>query len=544
MSSQGSSLRLPRLSRWPAVEDQAARLAQQLRGLRWDPLLLSFALSTALFLPLAVLGNYDLVDGSVFQRDSSSYENTTVLYVGLGMAFPLLVDLCLDLFSYQEASYMGVRLLSLCSTVLSATTSLAFDRSNVAGAVTQAVYSWGYFVEMSVITCFMHYLCPAHFPRLAVLTLNGILFAAFLVFNLNSISLFHDEALFVLFFLLLYLFAALFLALCGRWMSSLITDFRSQRKPLRKWLEGLSSSQVCTLVLMAAILFVYAVFTVALAYLCRDFPNAYSIDLRTRDLIQLSRSFLCTFTYILPTRLFRGVLLAAQADLNMQTEFVKYISHEIRTPASVVMTGLELMEEELEEENCDHELLAATANDLKGTMVSRVEILDDLLLYEKLERNDMNLNISAEEPSEFFRAMMEGFETDVMLPASQNNSRFFQRMRISVDRQKMKIAFNAILKAVVKDKGDGGVKAVLKIGAISESPLHRGASIKARRQIAPGALNQTDTVVIAITGKKNGKKLEDVKYLSEDEALRFKRVGHEDGGKKLLADFYLLYCSF
>lgn len=522
--------------RWPAaVQTLGQHLSQLPWGVLRDPLLLSFALSMTLFLPLMVLRNYDLMDGSSFQRDSSSDENSTVLWATLGVAFPLVVDLCLDLFSYQEASYMGVRFLSLCSAVVSATTALVFERSDSAGAVTQAVYSWGYFMEMSVITCFMHYLLPEHFPVLSVLGINATLFAAFLVFNLNSISFFHGEALVVVFYLLLYLFAALFLVLCGRWLRTLILELSAKKKPLRKLLGSLSADQVCCLILMAAIVFVYAVFTTALAYLSRDFPNAYTISLETRDLIQLSRSFLCTFTYILPTRLFRGVLLAAQADLTMQTEFVKYISHEIRTPASVVITGLELMEEELEvEEACDYDLVAATAGDLKVTMSSLVEILDDLLLYEKLERNDMHLNISAEEPSEFFRAMMEGFEADVLLPATQNSARFFQRMRISVDRQKMKIAFNAILKAAIKDKGTGSVKATLKIGVISDASGPNSSGLRARRQVAPGASQQNDTVVIAITGKKNGRKLEDVKYLTEDEALRFKRIGHEDGGERLL----------
>ena len=70
--------------------------------------------------------------------------------------------------------------------------------------------------------------------------------------------------------------------------------------------------------------------------------------------------------------------------------FVRMVSHEIRTPLNAVSMGLHMLKDELESHNCSEEALETWA-DVKSSCGIAVEILDDLLLYEKLEAGIMTL---------------------------------------------------------------------------------------------------------------------------------------------------------
>lgn len=107
----------------------------------------------------------------------------------------------------------------------------------------------------------------------------------------------------------------------------------------------------------------------------------------------------------------------ATKALELKRHFVRYVSHEIRTPLNIAILGLRFMEyamaqqqqqgtpvavasqntarittggekeEEEEEEEEDDESLPAVMNEVKSAVVIAVEILNDLLLYEKVDNS-------------------------------------------------------------------------------------------------------------------------------------------------------------
>ena len=73
--------------------------------------------------------------------------------------------------------------------------------------------------------------------------------------------------------------------------------------------------------------------------------------------------------------------------------FVRYVSHEIRTPLNTVMMGLKLLEKELLQiENCAS--LLDTVADVTVSCDTAVDILNDLLTYEKLAANILTLDLT------------------------------------------------------------------------------------------------------------------------------------------------------
>ena len=79
--------------------------------------------------------------------------------------------------------------------------------------------------------------------------------------------------------------------------------------------------------------------------------------------------------------------------------FMRYISHEIRTPLNVIFMGLKLIEDELSE----HDDLAArrlfsTVRDAKSSAASALDVLNDLLLMDKIHEGLLVPDLTDEDP--------------------------------------------------------------------------------------------------------------------------------------------------
>lgn len=345
-----------------------------------DPLTIAFVVSLTIFIPLISLGNYDLMKDSVFQDESNSEENTIVLACIVSMVFPLFVDIFLDLFAFRHASYLGFRFLSIFGIVASAVICLIYQNTEHSGAVVQVAYSWGYYIELTVITSLMYYLVPSCFTFYRVIALNSILYGWVITFNLNSCSAYNSDALFIVFYFFFYLFVLMCFGIVCQWLYLLRLEYLASEKSFNDWFDGLGSNIHSAMILLSAVLIAAVVFIVIFSYADPGFANSNSINTNIRILVEVTRSFLSVFTYILPSRLFRQQLLMAKADLDTKTEFVKYISHEIRSPAAVVLVGLELLEGQLDADEIDRITFDTTVSDMRLSMTFLLDILDDLLL--------------------------------------------------------------------------------------------------------------------------------------------------------------------
>lgn len=264
------------------------------------------------------------MSSSLFQNDSGSFENTVVLACILAMSGPLLIDIILDLFTFKEASYLGFRFLSIFTIVASSLLSLAFQQTAYAGAVTCVAYSWAIYQELSLVVSFLHHLVPTHFTYATTLQLMALPFVGLLLLNLNAISSLHGDALFALFYVFLGAFLLRFAVPTFTWLQSLHAGFKESKKPFRVWFTSLESAVLSALALLIATGSTLLLFLIFFLVTDPAVADPTSIPNSLRIASQVSLSFLCVFTYVMPSRLFKQELFFAKKDLDTKTEFIKY----------------------------------------------------------------------------------------------------------------------------------------------------------------------------------------------------------------------------
>lgn len=87
-----------------------------------------------------------------------------------------------------------------------------------------------------------------------------------------------------------------------------------------------------------------------------------------------------------------SICLNMQREMAYKKTFVRYISHEVRSPLSTTSLGLDCMREILGgQQPLDRSELMELATDCMTTCTVAIQTLSDLLLYDKIESNMMQL---------------------------------------------------------------------------------------------------------------------------------------------------------
>ena len=93
---------------------------------------------------------------------------------------------------------------------------------------------------------------------------------------------------------------------------------------------------------------------------------------------------------------------------------MRMVSHEIRIPLNIIYSGLDLLKIDLVNSGCSEESLD-TWNDIKRCTEMSVGILDELLLYEKLESGVMQLDQEVLPLWELLRDSISPFQLQVSI---------------------------------------------------------------------------------------------------------------------------------
>ena len=146
---------------------------------------------------------------------------------------------------------------------------------------------------------------------------------------------------------------------------------------------------------------------------------------RTNSSWQMALGFvgaiaICTVLFILYDYLMRNEVTHRQRILDVKRKFVRFVSHEIRTPLNTVCMGLELLQSEMATEqassattntskkhNSNNSSLVSVADneeecstnhvihDIQENAQLAVEILNDILNYDKIETGTLRLDIGS-----------------------------------------------------------------------------------------------------------------------------------------------------
>ena len=101
------------------------------------------------------------------------------------------------------------------------------------------------------------------------------------------------------------------------------------------------------------------------------------------------------------------VLIDLQESLRERTSFIRFISHEVRTPLNVICVGLTVLEGLLEEllkgvGECSRDVMD-TLSSMQDASNTAVETLKDMLDFDKLESGLMKVDLAPISIPEFIR---------------------------------------------------------------------------------------------------------------------------------------------
>ena len=110
---------------------------------------------------------------------------------------------------------------------------------------------------------------------------------------------------------------------------------------------------------------------------------------------------------------FNIMVAALWALLDAKTDYVRYISHEVRTPLSATLMGLRLMLDDFKKSHPRPGSIDAdrldTLQDINSSCVSALDILNDLLCFNKLEAGLLELNKEVVCPGVFVKESVAMF---------------------------------------------------------------------------------------------------------------------------------------
>lgn len=94
--------------------------------------------------------------------------------------------------------------------------------------------------------------------------------------------------------------------------------------------------------------------------------------------------------------------------------FVRHVSHEIRTPLNTTVLGLKLLDHAIKnDENQDASFVEDLLSDISSSCATAIDILNDLLLYEKIEGGLVSLETEDTEVWELVKEVAKMFRIQV-----------------------------------------------------------------------------------------------------------------------------------
>lgn len=112
---------------------------------------------------------------------------------------------------------------------------------------------------------------------------------------------------------------------------------------------------------------------------------------------------------VFPSRLLRTISDNQESALRLKREFVRYVSHEIRSPLNVAHAGLEILKGELETtgtSNFVRELL----DDIYFASNTAIDILNDMLQYEYIDSGTFKLDMAVTPLRKVFEGRLSAYK--------------------------------------------------------------------------------------------------------------------------------------
>ena len=348
-----------------------------------------------LYLPLMIRptkGNLSRIETSTLFHSIQDYSIQQLTVAAASILFPLLLDNALDLFfrgwlvdSIERMMYLSY-----------ACASFILQSSSRYGPEAVLVYGCSMCFQVWLISCFamtsLNRYEPTFFSYRNILFVLGpmfaFLFSAIWYMSFGGTSIVSTvtksiAAATYLIFHLIYLFGA-------------VCNWRKSKEPFFHWISNLPSNKQSALISTCFVIITFLIFSL----LSPAFDSKIGILSITTEFLRVYLTVSIAFSTlitIVPNRLSKLHTEKLKTDLELKKTFVRYISHELRTPLTIVVNGLELLEEQVLQGSSSDDLIGLV-HDLKESCSSGVDILNELLEFEKLESGLSKMEKSVQDP--------------------------------------------------------------------------------------------------------------------------------------------------
>lgn len=298
------------------------------------------------------------------------------------------------------------------------------------------------------------------------------LFSAMFVLTSISLSLvFSSLALFprnfVIFQALNVIFRFISLFYFG-WTSvrclNLITNNRISRL-----FEILRSKEITheqlILVIIMAILLSTAISISVIPSAIIGFQGVAAINTASTCADLIIRAIGVTLLAVVPSVLLKHKAVSLQYDLEIRRNFVRYVSHEIRTPLNIASLGVKLLQDEFLQQGTNQPEVCEILRDTKSSIDTAIDILGDLLTYEKLDANMMELEQTCCRITAFIRRCLSPFrvqaaakavELSILDPNQFEIDASLDNVFVDIDESKMAQVLRNFMSNALKFTPEGG----------------------------------------------------------------------------------------
>ena len=141
----------------------------------------------------------------------------------------------------------------------------------------------------------------------------------------------------------------------------------------------------------------------------KQITNWLDVDESTLIAIYAMTVGCSVFMTVLPGRLLRKMSEKIESVLQLKREFVRYVSHEIRSPLNVAHAGLEILKTELEAARVSISILSLL-DDIFSASNTAIEILNDMLHYEHIDSGTFKLEMAVIPLLKVFAGRLEAYK--------------------------------------------------------------------------------------------------------------------------------------
>jgi signal transduction histidine kinase/CheY-like chemotaxis protein len=159
------------------------------------------------------------------------------------------------------------------------------------------------------------------------------------------------------------------------------------------------------------LLYIIFVTTGVLVALLTDRDMVYSISPEEILVYSYNTLVFLIMIYVIITNEFRHEHIRAQVQLEVKRMFVKYVSHEVRTPLNSCMLGIQYMKQAIRDptEECVEEI-AGILEEVSEGCSTAIDFMNNLLMYEKIDSMELPLYLKRENLSNVCAEVLQSFK--------------------------------------------------------------------------------------------------------------------------------------